>query len=454
MDLGTIGLITGLILLMALAMRGMNLFLAAPISAIYIALMNGMALFATTANPEAVNFSDSFLLGFSSFLKVWFLVFFLGALFGKAMEYSGSAESIANWIIRRVGENNAATAVVLACGVLTYGGVSVFVVAFAVYPLAVNMFRRANLPHRFIPAALALGSATFTMTSAGSMEIQNWLPVKYLGTTPYAAWEVSLFTAVLMAGIGILWLNRIIKKATTGGESFALPEKSMMSTMDAETDINTEALPSPWVGFLALLAVFATAFLFHTDYGNNALVIALASGLLVISVASAAKLKEKFQQISTEGSTGALIAAGNTSAVVGFGTVVKGTAAFDMAVDFVTTGLPGSPLIGAALAVIIICGITGSASGGQTIALPIIAPIFLGIENPDGSKAVNPDHLHRAVSLSSGVLDSLPHNGYVVTLIHAICGETHKSAYGSLAKMTMVVPGICAIGAVIILSFL
>lgn len=451
MDLGTIGLITGLILLMALAMRGMNLFLAAPISAIYIALMNGMALFSETGSTAA-NFSDSFLLGFSSFLKVWFLVFFLGALFGKAMEYSGSAEAIANWIIKRVGEDKAATAVVLACGVLTYGGVSVFVVAFAVYPLAVNMFRRANLPHRFIPAALALGSATFTMTSAGSMEIQNWLPVKHLGTTPYAAWPVSLFTAVIMAVLGILWLNRMIKKSVANREVFALPEKSMMNAGTKE-DEQAKDLPSPYIGFLALLGVFATAFFFHDIYGNNALVIALAVGLMIIIAACYKQLTPYFQAISSEGSTGALVAAGNTSAVVGFGMVVKQTAAFSAAVDMVTA-LPGSPLISAAIAVTVIAGITGSASGGQTIALPILAPIYLGLETPSGEPAVNKDHLHRVISLSSGVLDSLPHNGYVVTLIHAICGESHKSAYGALAKMTMVVPALCAIGALLILSML
>lgn len=451
MDLGTFGLISGLIMLMVLAMRGMNLFLAAPISGIYIALMNGMALFAPAETPAVTNFSDSFLLGFSSFLKVWFLVFFLGALFGKAMEYSGAAESIANWIIQKVGDHNAATAVVLACGVLTYGGVSVFVVAFAVYPLAVNMFQRANLPHRFIPAALGLGSGTFTMTSAGSMEIQNWLPVKYLGTTPYAAWEVSLFTAVIMAVLGLWWLNSMIRKASANGETFALPEKSMMNGSDLSLSGSADS-PTPWTGFIALLAVFATAFFFHEEYGNNALVIALASGLIVISISSINRLKDKFQQISSEGSTGALIAAGNTSAVVGFGTVVKNTAAFGGILEMIQA-IPGSPLIAAAVAVAIICGITGSASGGQTIALPLISPLFIGADVP-AERQANPDHLHRVISLSSGVLDSLPHNGYIVTLIHAICGESHKTAYGPLAKLSMVVPGICAIGALIILSFM
>ncbi|MFY8134074.1 MAG: GntP family permease, partial [Aquimonas sp.] len=130
----------------------------------------------------------------------------------------------------------------------------------------------------------------------------------------------------------------------------------------------------------------------------------------------------------------ALIAIGNTAAVVGFGAVAKVAPAFMLIVDWVTH-LPGGGLVSAAVAVSIVAAITGSASGGQVIALPILAPIFLG-------QGVNPEQLHRSVAISSGVLDSLPHNGYVVTTIRAICGDTHRAAYGPVAALTVVVPGL------------
>ena len=95
--------------------------------------------------------------------------------------------------------------------------------------------------------------------------------------------------------------------------------------------------------------------------------------------------------------------------------------------------MPGDPLISASIAVTVIAGLTGSASGGQSIALPLIAPGYL-------DAGVNPDEMHRVVAISSGALDSLPHNGFVITLIRAICGETHKSAYYPLAALTVIIP--------------
>lgn len=129
---------------------------------------------------------------------------------------------------------------------------------------------------------------------------------------------------------------------------------------------------------------------------------------------------------------GALIAIGNTAAVVGFGGVAKAVPAFGTVVEAMTN-IPGSPLIGAAIAVSVIAGMTGSASGGQVIALPLIAPHYIDM-------GVNPEALHRTVAISSGALDSLPHNGYVVTTVRAICGETHQAAYGPVAAVTVIVP--------------
>lgn len=142
---------------------------------------------------------------------------------------------------------------------------------------------------------------------------------------------------------------------------------------------------------------------------------------------------------------GAVIAIANTAAVVGFGGVVKVTPAFESAVD-VMTGIPGSPLIGGALAVAVIAGLTGSSSGGQAIALPLLAPHYLDL-------GVNAEALHRTVAISSGSLDSLPQGGYVVTTIRSICGETHKDAYPAFGALTVVVPILGVILAVILFSF-
>ncbi|MDW2875991.1 MULTISPECIES: GntP family permease [Bacillaceae] len=421
--LSMIGLVGGLALLIFLTMRGMNLLVVGPLSALFVAVLSGMPLFPQLAGEGEANLVGNYMSGFSGFVTSWYLMFLLGAIFGKVMEDSGAADSVAELIVEKLGMKYAVLAIVASCAVLTYGGVSLFVVAFSVYPMALSLFKQANLPRRFIPAALAFGSVTFTMTSAGSPEIQNWIPIEHLGTSPYAGWEVSLIVAVFMMIFGYWWLKRIITKAVSKGETF----------ISRETDPVAEKkeLPHPVMGVLPLAVVLVIAFIFHDSLAQSALIIALLGGVIATYLLNR-KYFRNFWNAVSEGTLGALIAIGNTAAVVGFGGVAKAVPAFQTAVDFMTD-IPGSPLIGGAIAVSVIAGMTGSASGGQVIALPLIAPHYMDM-------GVNPEALHRVAAISSGALDSLPHNGYVVTTVRSICGETHQDAYGAVGIVTVIVP--------------
>jgi H+/gluconate symporter-like permease len=413
-----LGLIGGLGLLIWLTIKGMNLFIAAPLCALLVALTNGLPIFIGDTN-----FVATYMSGFTGFIASWFFMFLLGALFGKFMEDTGAADSLAKWIIDRLGYKQAVFAVVAACAILTYGGVSVFIVAFSVYPMALSLFKDANLPRRFIPATMAFGSVTFTMTSAGSPEIQNWIPIKHLGTSPFAAWEVSFVVAVFMALFGYWWLKKMIGKAVDAGEAFeAKPE---------DPEIKQRALPKPYTGLIPLLVVLLLSFFLHESLAQLALIVALGGGVLTLMAINFSYFQNLAKAVNL-GTTGALLAIGNTAAVVGFGAIAKTTTAFQDTVE-VMTHLPGNELIGAAIAVSVIAGLTGSASGGQAIALPLVGPHYL-------DQGVDPEELHRIVSISSGALDSLPHNGYVVTTIRAICHETHQRAYGPMAALTVVVP--------------
>ncbi|CAM3564241.1 GntP family permease [Cytobacillus oceanisediminis] len=433
--LSMIGLLGGIALLIILTMRGMNLLLAAPLAAFIVAIFSGLPIFPQLAGEGEVNFLTNYMNGFAGFITSWYLMFLFGAIFGKLMEDSGAADSVSKWIIDKIGMKRAALAVVIACAVLTYGGVSLFVVAFSVYPMALSLFKEANLPRRFIPAALAFGSTTFTMTSAGSPEIQNWIPIEFLGTSPYAAWEVSLIVAVFMMAFGYWWLKKMINKAIRNGEKFEARE--------TDSTLVRENLPSPMLSMIPLLVVLIISFIFHDSLAQSALIIALLSGCFATYFLNRKYFANVWGAVS-EGTIGALIAIANTSAVVGFGGVAKATPAFASAVD-VMTGIPGSPLIGGALAVAVIAGLTGSASGGQSIALPLLAPHYLDM-------GVNPSELHRVVAISSGSIDSLPHGGYVVTTIRAIAGESHKDAYPAFGALTVVVPILGVILAVVLFS--
>ncbi|KZN65839.1 GntP family permease [Pseudoalteromonas luteoviolacea] len=418
--LSTLGLVVALAGLIWLTLRGMSLFISAPLCALIVALSSGFTLFNDVSGQDFVSLYMS---GFSGFIQAWFLMFLLGSLFGKFMEDTGAADAIARYITNKIGMKHAVFAIVLACALLTYGGVSVFIVAFSVYPMALSLFKDANLPRRFIPAVLAFGSVTFTMTSAGSPEIQNWIPIKYLGTSPYAAWQESLVVALFMAILGYFLLVKMIQKAVRNGEHF--------EARDGDPIEDMRRLPHPVTGLLPLFVVLLLSFFLHEQLQQSALIVALLGGVVAIFVVNFRHFKNLSQAINL-GTTGALVAIGNTAAVVGFGAVAKGTPAFQEAVALMTS-IPGNELLGAAIAVSVIAALTGSASGGQAIALPLVAPHYLDL-------GVDANQLHRVVAISSGALDTLPHNGYVVTTVRAICGEKHQDAYWPLAVLTVCVP--------------
>src|SRR5690606_27105843 len=220
------------------------------------------------------------------------------------------ADSVSKWLVGKFGLSKAVLAIVIACAVLTYGGVSLFVVAFSVFPMALSLFKQADLPRRFIPAALALGSVTFTMTSAGSPEIQNWIPIEYLNTTPYAGWEVSILVAVFMAVFGYWWLKRMIQKAVNKGERF--------EARKTDPIVEERNLPNPLMGLIPLLVVLAISFIFHDSLMTSALIIALLGGVITTYLLNR-KYFHNLGKALSEGTIGALIAIGNTAAVVGFG---------------------------------------------------------------------------------------------------------------------------------------
>lgn len=434
--IGMLGLIASLLLLMYLTMKGVNIIIAAIISAVVVALTGGLNL--ETALTE------HYMTGFTGYFYSWFLIFLLGAIFGKIMQVTKAADSIANWVKDTLGPSRAVFAVVAAAAIMTYGGVSLFVVGFAVYPIAVSLFKVANLPHRFIPAALVFGSISFTMTAPGSPEIQNLIPTEFFGTKPTAGGIIGVLMALLIMVIGGILLSRMVKKAVKNGEVFSLPNQpsganESAAALESELEMQRpnaapagKDYPHVIMAILPLASVIAilnTAANFTSS--TAAALISLTSGIVLACVLMM-KYLVGFWEALAKGAQDALVAAANTCAVVGFGSVAAQVAAFDTFVDALVN-IPGPPLMGLGIAVTLICGITGSASGGLGIALPILAPMYL-------SQGLDPGAMHRISALASGGLDSLPHNGYVVTTIRAICGETHKRSYWPVFILSVAMP--------------
>ncbi|MDA0833097.1 MAG: GntP family permease [Planctomycetota bacterium] len=442
-------LISGLLLLTVLVYRGTSIFVAGPLSAFAILVLSG-------ADP-VVGMNEKYMSGFADYLRQFYLIFIFGAAFGKLMEHSGAAISLAELVVTRLGSNWACLSVVMSCAIMTYGGVSLFVVGFSVYPLAVRIFRAADLPHRFIPAAIAFGSVTFTMTSAGSPEIQNLIPIRYLVsetgdslTDPRAGWPASLIVSGLMFLCGQWYLERAIRREKRQGKGF-VPSESTVNDQSSHfagaPSINREetaSRPGGWMSLVPLALTLLALNVFpalHDRFPEDPAV-AIFIGMISAVVCFRRYLISVTAPLA-EGFVNGLLAIGATCSVVGFGSALKGLPAFTMVVDWVTH-LPIDHLTAAALAVAIISGIAGSASGGQGLALPIIKPIFV-----DGL-GVAPRALHRVVAIASGSLDSLPTNGYIVMLIRHICGETHARSYGPIFVTTVLIPAVGTMLAIVL----
>jgi len=421
-----LGILIGLVLLMFLAYRGYSIIWVAPVAAAVVAVIGGLPLLGA--------YKDTYMIGFADFVKAWFPVFMLGAVFGNLMEFTGFAGSIASGMAKVLGKKRAILAVILGCAVLTYGGISLFVVVFAMYPVALALFKEANITVKLIPGCIALGSFTFTMTALpGSPQIQNLIPTTYFNTTATAAPIMGITAALFMFGSGYIYLIRKEKRLTARGEIYIEPKNKK----DAISE--NKSLPNPFLSILPPMVVIIVLNILELN-----IIIALLSGITLCMLLRIKSYKGFTKSIGT-GASGSVIAIINTSAAVGFGAVVRAVPGFKTLTDFVL-GIKGSPLISEAVAVNLLSGATGSASGGLGIALAALGEKYYQLALETG---VSPEAFHRIASLASGGLDTLPHNGAVLTLL-AITGLTHKDSYVDIAITSLVLPVLSSIPAILL----
>lgn len=444
--MGLIGIFVSLALLMYLAYRGINVLILAPLLALLATVFAG-------GLPILATYTQVFMPALGDYLVKFFPLFLLGAIFGKLMADSGSARTIAEWFTDTMGARHAIAAVVFACGVLTYGGVSLFVVAFAVYPIGNELFRRSETPKRLLPAALALGSFTFTMTAfPGTPAIQNAIPMPYFNTTPFAAPIFGTLAGLGMLMFGTLWLNRRRARAAAAGEGYG-----SHAATDADAQDENAKRPTMWLAMVPVLAVITlnalftylvipwmdTGYLGQQDYGSaeigdvRGIWAIIASLVIAIGLVTALNwsrfedLKESFNR----GTFGSLLPVFNTASEVGYGAVIASLPAFLVIRDAVL-GISDNPLLSSAIATNVLAGITGSASGGMSIALETLGSEFMSRAQAAG---IDPEIMHRVVALSSGGFDALPHNGAVITLL-AITGLTHRQSYADIFVVAVLIP--------------
>lgn len=443
-----LGILLGLTIIIVLAFLGWSIIWVAPIAAGVVALFGGLDLLSA--------YTGDYMSGFVGFAKTWFPIFMLGAIFGKLMEVTNMANAIAEAISKWLGAKRAILAVVVACSILTYGGVSLFVVVFAVYPLGVSLFRQANISRQLLPGAIALGAFTYTMTAIpGTPQIQNLIPISYFHTSPTAAPTMGIVAALIMAILGYYWLVYREGALRAKGLVFIEPEVKAVQTEDEESlekassdkssDKNSASAvkaienrnPNFWFSMLPLVSVVVAL-----NVAKLSIITALLIGIALILLFSISRYKTFIKAIN-EGASGSVLAIVNTSAAVGFGTVVKAVPGFAVLSDFLLN-IKGSPLISEAISVTALAGATGSASGGMGIALESLGQKYYELAMAQG---LNIEHFHRVAAIASGGLDTLPHNGAVLTLL-VITGMSHKQSYFDIAMVSLVIPTISLIGVI------
>ncbi len=444
--------LAALCFLMFVAYRGFSVILFAPIAAMG-------AVFLTDPHAVPAAFTSLFMVKMVTFAQNYFPVFLLGAVFGKVIELSGFAKSIVATIIRVVGKEQAMLAIVLVCAVLTYGGVSLFVVVFAAYPFAAELFRAGDIPKRLIPGTIALGAFSFTMDSLPfSPQIQNIIPTTYFKTTTGAAPILGIVGAIFILVFGMAYLEWQKRIARARGEGYG------EGHLNEPAAIDTAHLASPWIAFLPLFVVFflnialggfppGLTGLIDWAYGSTydlklamdhaiptpvppiravwAVEGALLAGILTVFLFAFRQLTTTFADGSKAAVAGALLAAMNTASEYGFGGVIASLPGFLAIRD--ALGVIPNPLVREAVTVTSLAGITGSASGGMSIALAAMSKEFIDMAN---AAHIPLEVFHRVAAMASGGMDTLPHNGAVITLL-AVTGLTHRQSYKDIFAVTI-----------------
>lgn len=475
--MGLVGILLALALLMWLAYRGWSVLIVAPVAALVAAAISG--------EPLLASWTQTFMGGAARFVAQWFPMFLLGGLFGKLMDDSGSIRSIARFLTERLGTHRTLLAVVLASAVVTYGGVSVFVAFFVLVPMADEMFRAANIPRRLMPATIGLGAFTFTMSvMPGTPSVNNAIPMPYFGTTTFAAPGLGIIASVIIFILGMWWLARAEAAARKAGEgyvdttrtAFVIDDKTreqaaMAGDFDpAEIDHGKRSASEPpfilallplvvviVVNFLMALVVLPRmdfSFLAEEAWGGITIgavagvwsvVLALAAAVLTVVIVNYRRLPALRETLDA-GANSAAVPILMIASLVGFGAVIGTLPAFAAVRDAVLE-IPGGPLVSIIVAMNVLAGLTGTASGGMAITLNALGDNFMALAAEHG---INPELMHRLTTISAGTLDALPHNGTVLLLLQ-ISRLTHRESYPDMV-MTVIVNVIIALVVVTVLG--
>ena len=412
-----VGVAAALLVLTGLCVRGVNVYVGSIAAAAIVALFSQTSLQEVLVNTYAS--------GFAKFLGQYLFLFILGSVYGKLMDITGAARTVANCIIRIAGRGRGLLACSLAVGALAYGGINGYIAIFASLPILTQVFREENIPRRFIPALYLFGAGTFANAGPGSPQILNIICTSAVGLSPMAGAVPGFIGSGIIFLVGLFWLSKMVSRAKNLGEQFVV----------CDTDSRPENQKSlhPLQAFAPIVTVIVAINL-KID-GSSAFSLEggmlLGCGSVLLCCCNTVPWKE-FVQMLGDSCQNAISMVGSVCAMVGFGSVVSASPAFAVIVDLAAK-IPGPPVLTLAVAMNLMCAATATASGAAGIIAPVLGPLYVGM-------GVDPNVVARVMAISATGFDSVPYNGTIVAIIHDICHETHRSAYGPVFRLCVVTP--------------
>lgn len=413
-------LVLAIVLFAFLAFKRISSLILAPLVCLFVILCYQM--------PILGSLKDFFMPSAAKYVSSYFLIFFVGGLFGSIYQFTGAAEALARFLAGLCKGKFVAPIIMCITGVLTFGGISGFVVFFVIYPIAVQMFKRANLTRRLIPAAISAGTWTWSMTGPGSPSIQNAIAMNSLGTPAIAALIPSLLVTVAEFLMIFVFLEYRARKFTSRGVVFDDPSLKYQLSPEELGGDESKALPHAALTFIPIAIILILFNIFH--YGVE---ISVFWGIVAALVLFYKRLRglNEWVDVLNSGAINSGSSIMNTAIVVGFGGLVQNTEAFANLVSNLKE-LSLSPLVFVTITVAICAGACGSASGGMGVAFNALKDTFVAL-------GANLEQVHRVAAIAAGTLDTLPHQGAQITLL-TICKTTHKEAYYDIMVTQIIIP--------------
>lgn len=426
-------LVAAIVLFTVLAFKRISALLLGPIVSIFVIIMARL--------PLADTIFGAYMESAAGYVQDFFLVFFVGAIFGSIMHETRAAESIAIALQKITKGKFVAPLVMTITGLLTYGGISGFVVFFAMYPIALQLFKSTNISRRLIPAAISAGAWTWSMTGPGSPSIQNVVAMRYLGTSSTAAFWPATISVIVQFVLISVWLEYRTKSLTDKGHTFH-EDPTIEPIAEDDLDLDMKDLPNPVISAIPAILILVFFNIIKVPV-ELAVVIGILSAMVLLwkNIDGV----DSWISVVNKGSENSATAILNTAIVVGFGGVVRLTPGFDKLIAGLIN-MDMSPMLFVAVTVAVAAGAAGSASGGLGIAFESLLDIY-------STMGLNMDYVHRISVIAAGTFDTLPHQGAQITLLN-IAGLTHKEGYFDIAITQILIPIVVLLGVVIPMAML